>query len=85
MVQKYGRGNISVDPQSNRRIPGLRVIIRCSWLVATMDHSSMIFFLTPDMTNFKGVMHYLHRPSLINLFFAGGWVHKIEEESSLAE
>lgn len=35
------------------------------------------------MTNFKGVMHYLHRPSLINLFFAGGWVHKIEEESSL--
>lgn len=42
-------------------------------------------FLTPDMTNFKGVMHYLHRPSLINLFFAGGWVHKIEEESSLAE
>lgn len=28
-------------------------------------------FLTLDIINFKGIMHYQHRPFLINLFIAG--------------
>lgn len=42
-------GKISVYFQRNRRIPGLWVKIRCSWLVATMDHSFMILFLCPKL------------------------------------
>lgn len=50
MVQKYGvGGKISVCFQRNRRIPGLWVKIRCSWLVTTMDHSFMILFLFPKL------------------------------------
>lgn len=61
MVQKYRRGNISVCPQSNRRIPGLWVKIRC--LVATMDDSSMNFFLFPKL--FILIKLHVKRPFLI--------------------